>query len=27
MESVRKKKGRLWWEGFVEKEGFKPGKK
>jgi len=25
MESVLKKKGRLWWEGLAEKEGFKPG--
>jgi len=25
MESVLKKKKRLRWERFVEKEGFKPG--
>jgi len=25
MESVLKKKKRLWSEGFAEKEGFKPG--
>jgi len=25
--SVLKKKGRLWREGFAEKEGFKPGMK
>jgi len=25
VESVLKKKGRLQWEGFAEKEGFKPG--
>jgi len=24
-ESVRKKKGRLWWEGSEEKESFKSG--
>jgi len=23
-QSVRRK-GRLWWEGFAEKENFKPG--
>jgi len=28
MESVlKKKKGRLWWKGSAEKEGFKPGMK
>jgi len=27
LESVRKKKGRLWWEGFAQKESFKPGMK
>ena len=25
VESVRKKKSRLRWEGFAEKESFKPG--
>jgi len=25
MESVLKRKGRLQWEGFAEKECFKPG--
>jgi len=25
VESVLKKKKRLWWEGFAKKEGFKPG--
>jgi len=24
VESVLEKKGWLWWEGFAEKEGFKP---
>jgi len=23
VESVPEKKGRLWWKGFAEKEGFK----
>ena len=23
----RRRKGRLWWEGFAEKESFKPGVK
>ena len=23
----RRRNGRLWWEGFVEKESFKPGVK
>jgi len=27
VESVLKKKGRLWYEGFAEKEGFKPAMK
>jgi len=27
VESVRKKKRRLWWEGLAEKECFKPGMK
>ena len=27
VESVQEKKGRLWWEGFAEKESFKPGVK
>jgi len=26
-ESMQKKKERLWWGGFAEKEGFKPGMK
>jgi len=25
VKSVWKKKSRLWWEGFAEKESFKPG--
>ena len=25
VESVQEKNGRLWWEGFAEKESFKPG--
>jgi len=24
VETVLKKEGRLWWEGFAEKEGFTP---
>jgi len=25
VKSILKKKGRLWWEGYAENEGFKPG--